>query len=115
MEFRLSSESARRGKLQLYSGLLDELALGGVREKAVCEEENTGDNGLPSVTNGTPTVAFATRDSEKSHWFGIASCCSQLSYTCRSVLAHAQFRGLIHDARNDCAHLVEGDCAFTTE
>jgi hypothetical protein len=29
------------------------------------------DNGLPSVAHGTPTVAFATRDSEKSHWFGI--------------------------------------------
>jgi len=31
------------------------------------------------------------------------------------MTAHAQFRGSIHDARNDCAHLVEGDCAFATE
>ncbi len=67
----LERESALRGKLQLCSGLLDELALGGVREKAVCVKEFAGDNGLPSVTNGTPTVAFAIRYSEKSHWFGI--------------------------------------------
>jgi hypothetical protein len=71
MEFRLSSESARRGKLQLYSGLLDELTLGGVHEEvsAWTTARVTYDNSLFSLNVRVPSVgSFSSALASWTSW-----------------------------------------------